>query len=323
MALSLYQSTLLAAQNGEFKKAAVLQTFGEASPLFAAMPRVSIQGNSYAWTREVSLGSVASRAINGSYTPNEGAVETRSVGMKMFGGELDVDNFLIRAHGPQIRSQHEQMKARVMAQTIGYQIIKGSTTTAGGATADPNGMDGLQVRYGGGFGSTAVVDGGENAAQILANSGASDALSMRDLDLAIQAVENPTHLLMAKAQKVNITSYLRNSASIQQTKDEFGRLVTTYNSLPILEADQLGTVSGLEQLGYNENNDSTTSIYVLSLTDMGFYMVQVGDIDVRDLGEQDSKPVHRTRVELYCNIVDAHPRSVARLYNIANLTAVA
>lgn len=179
------------------------------------------------------------------------------------------------------------------------------------------------MRYGGGFGSTAVVDAGENAAQILANSGGSDALSMRDLDLAIQAVENPTHLLMAKAMKVNIQAYLRNSAAIAMVKDEFGRLVTTYNGLPIIEADTLGTVSGLEQIGFNENNDSTTSIYVLSLTDMGMYMVQSGGVDVRDLGEQDSKPVHRTRVEWYCNIVDAHPRCVARLYNIANFTAVA
>lgn len=323
MAVSLYQSALLAANNGEFKKAGVLQTFGMTQPLLAAMPLVNITGNSYAWTRQVALGSAGSRALNSSYSEGAGNVETRTVPLKIYGGDLDVDNFLLRTHGPGIRSQHEQMKAAVLAQTIAYQVIKGSTTTSGGATADANGLDGLQVRYGGGFGSTAVVDAGENAGQILANSGGSDALSMRDLDLAIQAVENPTHLLMAKAMKVNITSYLRSSSSIQQTKDEFGRLVTTYNGLPIIEADSLGTVSGLEQLGFNENNDSTTSIYVLSLSDMGMYMVQSGGIDVRDLGEQNSKPVWRTRVEWYCNVVDAHPRCVARLYNIANLTAVA
>ena len=55
----------------------------------------------------------------------------------------------------------------------------------------------------------------------------------------------------------------------------------------------------------------------------------IGDVEldavlhVRDLGEQDSKPVARTRIEWACNVVDAHPRCVARLYNIANLTAVA
>ena len=323
MAVSLYQSALAAANNGEFKKAGILQTFVQTSPLLAAMPLVNVQGNSFAWTRQVSMGTTAFRAVNAAYTESAGTVETRSVPLKIMGGDLDVDAFLIASHGAQIRSQHEQMKAAYMAQSISYQLIKGSTTTSGGATADAQGFDGLQVRYGGGFSTTAVVDAGENAGQILANSGGSDALSMRDLDTAIQACENPTHLLMAKKMRVNITAYLRSSSSIVQQKNEFGVLTTYYNGLPILDADVLGTVSGLEQLGFNENNDSTTSIYVLSLSDMGLCMVQNGGVQVRDLGEQNSKPVFRTRVEWYCNAVDMHPRSVVRLYNIADLTAVA
>ena len=322
MAVSLYQSALLAANNGEDKKAGVLMTFAQ-SPLLGAMPLVNITGNSYAWTRTAALGTTAFRGLNASYSESAGSVETRTTALKIMGGDLDVDKFLVTTHGPQVRSQHEQMKATYLAQAIAYQIIKGSTTTAGGATADAHGFDGLQVRYGGGFGSTAVSDAGENAGQIFANTGGSDALSMKDLDSAIQAVENPTHLLMPKKQRINITSYLRGSTAVQMVKDEFGRLITTYNGLPIIDADVLGTTSGLEQLGFNENNDSTTSIYVLNMSDMGLHMIQNGGVQVTDLGEQDSKPVFRTRVEWYCNVVDIHPRCVARLYNIADLTAVA
>ena len=261
------------------------------------------------------------RAVNAALAEAAGSVETRSVALKIIGGDLDVDNFLIQAHGPQTRSAHETMKATLLAQTVAYQIIKGSTTAAGGATADANGFDGLQVRYGGGFG-TAVVDGGENADQIIQNAGGA-ALSMKSLDEAIQAVDNPTHILMGKKMKVNMFAYMRTSSAVTMTKDEFGRLVTTYNGLPILEADVLGTSSGLQQLGFNENGDNSTSIYVLSLSDMGLHMVQNGGVQIRDLGEQDSKPVHRTRVEWYCNIVDAHPRCVARLYDISDATATA
>lgn len=322
MAVSLYQSALIAQNNGEFKKAGILQTFAQASPLLAAMPLVSIAGNSYAWTREANLGSVGFRAVNAALAEAAGSVETRSVALKIIGGDLDVDNFLIQSHGPATRSAHETMKATLLAQTVAYQIIKGSTTAAGGATADANGFDGLQVRYGGGFGSSTVVDAGENADQIIQNAGGA-ALSMKSLDEAIQAVDNPTHILMGKKMKVNMFAYMRTSSAVTMTKDEFGRLVTTYNGLPILEADVLGTSSGLQQLGFNENNDSSTSIYVLSLSDMGLHMVQNGGVQIRDLGEQDSKPVHRTRVEWYCNIVDAHPRCVARLYDISDLTAIA
>lgn len=322
MAVSLYQAALAAANGLEMKRAGVLMTFAQ-QPLLGAMPLIDVTGNSYAWTRTAGLGSVGFRAVNGTPTESAASLEQRSVALKIITGDLDVDRFLVQTGGPEVRARHEEAKALLMAQTIAYQIIKGSTTTAGGATADANGFDGLQVRYGGGFGSTAVVDAGENADQIIANTGGSDALSLRDLDTAIQAVDNPTHLLMAKKMKVNLTAFLRNSSSISTSRDEFGRVVTSYAGLPIIEADVLGTTSGLQQLGFNENNDSTTSIYVLSLTDMGLGMIQNGGLDVRDLGEQDSKPVFRTRVEWYCNVVDLHPRCVARLYNIADLTAVA
>lgn len=322
MAISLYQSALLAEQNGETKKAGVLMTFAQ-SQLLGAMPIVNIQGNSFAWTRTENLGTTAFRAVGGSYTASNGAVSTRHAELKIMGGDLDVDKFLVRTHGPQIRSTHEQMKAMYMAQSIAYQIIKGSVVTAGGATGDANGFDGLQTRYGGGFGSTAVVDAGENAAQIIANDGASDALSMKKLDEAIQLCEGASHIILPKKMKVNITALLRNSSSITTGRDEFGRLVTSYNGLPFIEADHLGLTSGLEPLGFNENNDSTTSLYVVNMSDMGLHMIQNGGVDVTDLGEIDTSPVFRTRVEWYCNMVDLHPRCVVRLYNVADLTAVA
>jgi hypothetical protein len=160
MAVSLFQSALTAEANGQFKKAGVIKTFVETSPLLAAMPMLPIQGNSFAWTRQVSLGTAGTRAVNGSYSEGVGAVETRSVGLKIIGGDMDIDQFLLQTHGPEHRAIQEQAKAALIAQTISWQIIKGSVTTAGGATADGNGIDGLQVRYGGGFGSTTVVDGG-------------------------------------------------------------------------------------------------------------------------------------------------------------------
>ena len=322
MAVSLYQSAVTAFNSGEVKRAAVIQTFGESSPLLAAMPQMGIGGSAYAWNRQASLGSAATRAVNGTYTESAGTFEERTVALKIYGGDLDVDEFLIKVHGPEHRALQERAKAAYVAQLIGWSIIKGSVTTAGGATADANGIDGLQVRYGGGFSTTAVVDGGENAGQILLNTGGA-ALSMKDLDNAIMQTEGCNALLMPKKERINITSFLRGSSSITQMKDDFGRMITSYAGIPILDADVLGTVSGLEQLGYNENNSSSTSIYALNLSDTGLCMVTNGGVQVRELGEQDTKAVRRTRVELYANIADLHPRCVTRLYGITDATATA
>jgi hypothetical protein len=323
-AVSLYEASQVAESRGEFLRAGVMATFGRSAPLLAAMPIESITGAAYVWRREVSLGTNAFRAVNASFTPDNGQTETRSVPLKIIGGEVDVDTFILDTMGMDQLPQKVERKLADMAQRVTYNFIKGSVTTAGGATAAPNGFDGLQVRYGGGFSTTAVVDAGENAGQILQNSGGSSALSMRDLDIAIQACENPTHLLMAKKQLLNITGFLRGSSAVQQTKDDFGRILTTYNGLPMIEADKLGTVSGLEALGYNENNDSTTSLYVLSMGDEGYHLVQNSrGMIVTNLGEQQDTPAHRTRVQWYATPVDPHPRCVVRLYKIADLVAVA
>lgn len=322
MAVSLYQSAVTALNAGEIKRAAVIQTFGETSPLLAAMPQMGIGGSAYAWNRQASLGSAGTRAVNGTYTESAGTFEERTVALKIYGGDLDIDEFLIKVHGPEHRAMQERAKTAYVAQLIGWSIIKGSVTAAGGATADANGIDGLQVRYGGGFGSTAVVDGGENAGQILLNTGGA-ALSIKDLDNAIMQTEGCNALLMPRKQRLNITTFLRGSSSVTQTKDDFGRIITSYAGLPILDADILGTVSGLEQLGYNENNSSSTSIYCMKLADDGLCMVTNGGVQVRDLAEQNAKAVRRTRVELYCNIADLHPRCVTRLYGITDATATA
>lgn len=320
MAINILEAARLAANGGEFKKAGILKTFADRSPLLAAIPTVSIQGHAYSWLREASLPSVTFRSLGESYTESSGTTEKLTETLKILGGDLDVDNFHVETGGPAIRTTHEMMKATALAQKLGYTLIKGAVITAGGATADSESFEGLQARYGGGFGSTAVSASGPNAAQLVANNGASDALSLAKLDEAILKVENRTHLLMCQKMLVNITTKMRNSASITTSRNEFGQLVTSYNGIPILIADQNGDQAGL---GFNENNDSTTSIYVLELSEMGLHMIQSpSGIRVTDLGEQDSKPVWRTRVEWYCGLVDEGKRCVSRVYNVADLPAV-
>ena len=45
--------------------------------------------------------------------------------------------------------------------------------------------------------------------------------------------------------------------------------------------------------------------------------------DAADLGEQNSKPVFRTRVEWYPGMVIEHPRAAARLYGVKDAAIVA
>lgn len=314
MALTILEAARIAANNGEDKKAGVLMTFAETSPVLAAMPIVSIAGNSYAYTRESVLPGIAFRAVNQAYTESAGATAQISEPLKLIGGDLDVDKFLVQTNGAQIRSVHERMKATALAQQIGLKMIKGDATNS---TLEFNG---LEARYGG-TGQTVI-----NGTQVIDNPTAStSALSMKYLDDVIDRVDTgigQKALIMSKGMARNMLAYLRSSSTaVQMAINEFGQRVTSYYGMPILIADQNGDQAAIAT---GDDGSGLESIYCVALGPSGLHMIQSGGIEVRDLGEVHTAPVYRTRVEWYCGLVDEHPRCVARLADVSSTaTAVA
>jgi len=305
VALTILEAAKLAANNGEFKKAGVLTSFAESSPLLRAMPVVTIPGNSYAWVRQADLPTVAFRAVNAAFTPNEGHVETRTEALKLVGGEVDVDRALVQQMGPDVRSVHERMKAIALGQSVGAKIMSASLAV------NPLEFDGIRARYGG-LAPTA-------AANIISMSGP---LSMKKLDEAIDAVDNAAGrrvLVMSQAMRRNITAFLRTSVSIQTTRDEFGRQVYAYNGLDILEIDENGNTSGATPA-----DGSNQSVYCIALGESGVHLIEgMGGISVRDLGEIPTAPVYRTRIDWAVGLVDESVRCVSRVYGVTDVTAVA
>jgi hypothetical protein len=112
---------------------------------------------------------------------------------------------------------------------------------------------------------------------------------------------------------------------INYTLDAFGRRVTTYNDLPIYIAfqDNLGS----EILPFTEaaasGTSTATSIYCASFGSGMLTGIQNGGIDVRDLGELETAPKYRTRVEWYPGIALYHPKAAARLRYVADAAVVA
>lgn len=305
MALTILEAAKLAANNGEYKKAGVLSSFAESSPLLRAMPVVTIPGNSYAWVRQADLPSVAFRAVNAAFTPSEGHVETRTEALKLVGGEVDVDRALVQQMGPDIRSVHERMKAVALGQSVGAKIMSASLAT------NPLEFDGIRARYGG-LAPTA-------AANLISMAGA---LSIKKLDEAIDAVDNVAGrrvLVMSQAMRRNITAFLRTSVSIQTTRDEFGKQVYTYNGLDILEMDENGNTSGASPA-----DTTNQSVYCIALGESGVHLIEgMGGISVRDLGEIPNAPVYRTRIDWAVGLVDESVRCVSRVYGITDVSAVA
>jgi hypothetical protein len=308
MALTLVEAAKL--HSGDAVRQAVIELYARSSDLLMVLPFNDIQGNALRYNQEQTLPGIGFRGVNEGYTEGTGILNPIVEPLVIAGGDLDVDKFILKTMGMDQRSVQEAMKIKSLAHKWTLTFIKGDTTT------NPKEFDGLQVRLTG----NQVIDAGATAG--------GDALSLAKLDQLIDQVVSPTHLLMNKTMRRLLSGAARNyqvGGFITWDIDAFGRQIARYNNLPILILDEDNT--GSQILPFTEaapgGGDSVcTSIYCVSLREEGVQGIQNGTIDAADLGELQTKPCMRTRVEWYSGTAIFHPKGAARLRGIKNAAVV-
>lgn len=308
MALTLIEAAKIALNRDETIKATIMELYARNSDVLMNLPFEDITGNALTFNREKVLPSVGFRGVNESWTEGSGQVEPVTESLKIAGGDLDVDTFLVKTGGPDQRAVQEGMKVKALSLAITKEIIKGSIAV------DAKSFDGLQIRCTGD--------------QLIANATPLAGISLVKLDEAIDATEEPTHIITNKGVRRRLTTAARTTTVggyITYDVDAFGRRVTKYNDLPILIADKDNTNTDI--LPFTETSGGGTasacSLYIVSFNDTGVVGLQNGEMDVRDLGEVDDAPVFRTRVEWYITLAIMRARAASRLYNFQDVAATA
>lgn len=306
-AITLIEAAKLYISNGEDVRGAVVQMFGESNAVMRYLPFTDIKGGALNYAQEGSLPAVAFRGVNESFTASTGVINPIVEPLRIAGGEVDVDSFIIDTMGEEARSVHEAMKIKAITQDFQRVFFKGNNATT---PAEP---DGLQNRLTGD--------------QVISNSSGSPlaaaALSLAKLDEAIDAVANPTHIFMSKALKRRLSAAARSSSisgNIQMGLDQFGASVMLYNGIPVVEiADASGkdTVLTFTETASVGSSTTSTSIYIVSLMPGMLTGIQsAGGMQVDDLGLIEAAPVYRTRVQWYASFCLLHGRAAARLRDI-------
>lgn len=294
--------------------ATIIEEYASSSDILRVIPFEDVPGSGKHYNREDKLPGVGFRGVNEAHEESVGVLNPQSEAHKLAGGDLDVDRAIIDMQGESVRTVHELQKVKALSLMWTRNFIKGDSSI------NPRVFDGLQVRLTG--------------SQLMANAAAGGPLSLENLDALIDQTDMPTHLIMSKAMRRKLTRAARDGigGDIEWQPDEFGRQMAVYNSLPILIADYDN--NGLDILDFTEtspdgaSSTQCTSIYCVSFREMMLNAIQgaVGGtfgISVRDLGELETKPVYRTRVDWYTAIACYHGRAAARLSGITNAAAVA
>ena len=309
MALTLVEASKLYA--GDPVRSAIIELYARNSDILMVLPFDNIEGNAYKYNREQTLPGIGFRGVNEAYTESTGILNPIVEPLVIAGGDLDVDKFIVDTMGANQRSVHEAMKVKALALNWTLKFIKGDQAS------EPREFDGLQVRL---TGDQLITSG---------SSASGTALSLVKLDEVIDAVDDPQYILMNKTIRRRLSAAARSTSVggyITYTLDAFGRRVTNYNDLPIIIADKDNTDAAI--LPFTEacsggGSDLGCSLYILSLGEGKLTGLQNGGMDVRDIGELQTKPCLRTRVEWYNGIAVFHGKAAARLYSITDAAVTA
>jgi hypothetical protein len=310
----------------------VVELFIRENPILQRLPWMEIAGNSLLYDYEVALPGVGFRSVNEGYTVKHGTVGQRAVGLAIFGGDLDVDRFIIKTRSTvnDQRAIQEGMQVLSMSKTFQKMFFDGARTTSGNEE-----FDGVNTLLADAYHTSAGAAGTSGATVDMAHAAYDehDAIAtngvyakssttgvdnlMNNLDIAIDSVIGGTAnkvILMNKTLRRSLTKQARSNAQITIDKDQWGYQVFSYGGVPILEIED--DAAGSQILGFDETvgSSTTTSSFYVARFEAGYVQgLQNGGMDVRDLGELEALPVYRTRVEWFCAVALMHPRAMTRV----------
>jgi hypothetical protein len=255
------------------------------------------------------------RAVNGAYAESTGTVNQQIETLVILGGDADVDTFIAKT-----RSNLNGQRAVVTAMKVKAAVYKFQDAFINGdVSTDANSFDGLKKRLTG----AQVIPAATNGLPVLGATDADRHAFFDKLDELIALVNGGVDALYVnKLVLSKIKSSARRLTMYDQSVDEFGRTIATYNGIPLLD---LGTTSDGTTLIQPQNetqgsSNVTSSIYAVKFGenegDAGVTGLTNGGVQVRDLGEIDAKPVFRTRIEFFCGLALFGGKAAARLTGV-------
>lgn len=220
----------------------------------------------YAYTRQITQPTAAFRKVNAEYTTQEVQKQRYTTDLKVFGGAFEVDRIIAGMGGivDEVTWQASQ-KVKAASALFSDTIINGNTSV------DVDVFDGLDVALAGS--STDISAGGldlSTSANVTTNYVAF--LDMLD-EFLMNLDGTPSALLVNTKMAAKLRAVARRAAMYQTTKDNYGRQVEMYGSIPFID---IGAKAGSND-PIIETNASTgnTAIYAVRFGMDAFHAISM------------------------------------------------
>ena len=284
---------------------ALVETFAASSDVLSIMPFKTVTQGVHRFDRESSLPAVKLRGLNEEPDISHGTEETFQDIVSPISGLIEFDRIKLKRYGERKRMTYMEGQMKAAARLWTNLLINGQHSS------DPREWNGFKERFK--ADATGSVDGSKDESRLIANSTASGGapMSLGMLDIAVNQVAEPTHIMAPRRMKARFETASRNPNLVNNrvTNDmdsNLGRRVLRFGDLPFLFGYPVSRDS--EFLPFNEvafggGAASTSSMYVVSIREDGVCGIQTSapeyipvDTDrgvfERDLFEWDNGVTH-------------------------------
>lgn len=291
---------------------AVTRIIVEETPMLEQLPFRTINGPTFRYNREASLGTISFRGVNGTYTPDAGVINPQSENLVIMGGMVQIDKYEVDVMSNlfDLKMEKYNMKSRAVGLKFSEEFLEGDTAV------DPYGFDGIRKRITGN--------------QLIGTSGGVTlTLALLDQlkDLVIGDDQDKVFYMNKTLRRKVTALVLATGASPSYwstSQDAFGRQQLAYSNVPIRVIERSDDASTF--LDFDESDTGaaggdldTASIYCVRYGMDYVHGIQHGSLpSVQDFGLIPGEVYHKGLIEWYVGLVVKHPRSMARLRMINN-----
>lgn len=219
----------------------------------------------YGYTQLKTPSTAAVRAINSEYTANEAKREKKTTQAIIMGGAFEVDRVIQDTSGAidELVFQADE-KIKATANFFTHCVINGTaagTASAGKTTGTFDGLNKLLSGSSTEYTATADLSTSEN---MTANYNQ----FLDELDEFISGLDGmPDMLLMNRKMLSKLRGIARRAGYYESTKDDFGRVVETYNGIALMDAgeyyDGSKTVDIVADTAAGSGTFGTSDIYAV------------------------------------------------------------
>ena len=261
------------------------------------------------------------RTINSEYTANEAKRQEKTAKAVILGGSFQVDRVIANTSGAVDEIQFQLNQKILAGRNYFHNLVINGISASSGAGYVANTFDGLKKTLTGSDTEfTSAVDL-STSAMMDANYNA----FLDELDSFLGELDGtPDMLLMNNKMLTKLRSIARRAGYWAQSRDEFGRVVDTYNGIPMLDLGKYyngsATVDVVDTSAPSTTAFGMTSIYAVCLGLDAFHGITVtGDNIVHTYLPDLTAPgaVKTGEVEMIAGVVLKNTRKAGVLKGIA------